>query len=96
MKCFVVDDEKIALDRMVRELKNAEPEAEVSAFSAPNDLLDYAKENPQVVEDFLRDYEASIQYMNDPTQRQDAAKLVAEHGITANEAIAVNAIHFVV
>ena len=46
MKCFVVDDEKIALDRMVRELKNATPEAEVFAFSAPNDLLDYARENP--------------------------------------------------
>ena len=41
MKCFVVDDEKIALDRMVRELKNAAPEAEVFAFSDPNDLLDY-------------------------------------------------------
>lgn len=46
MKCFVVDDEKIALDRMVRELKNAAPEAEVFAFSDPNDLLDYARENP--------------------------------------------------
>ena len=53
---------------------------------------DYAKENPQIVEDFLSDYQASIEYMNDPTQRQDAAKLVAEHGITANEAIAVKAI----
>ena len=46
MKCFVVDDEKIALDRMVRELKNAAPEAEVFAFSDPNELLDYARENP--------------------------------------------------
>ena len=46
MKCFVVDDEKFALNRMVRELKNAAPEAEISAFSEPNDLLDYAKKNP--------------------------------------------------
>ena len=46
MKCFVVDDEKIALDRMVRELKTAAPEAEVFAFSDPNDLLQFAKEYP--------------------------------------------------
>ena len=46
MKCFVVDDEKIALDRMVRELKIAQPDAEVSAFSDPNDLLEFARENP--------------------------------------------------
>ena len=46
MKCFVVDDEKIALDRMVRELKTAAPEAEVSAFSDPNELLSFAKKNP--------------------------------------------------
>ena len=43
MRCFVVDDEKIALDRMVRELKTAAPEAEVCAFSDPNELLNFAK-----------------------------------------------------
>ena len=53
---------------------------------------DYAKENPQVLEDFLLDYQTSIEYMNDPTQRQDAAKLVAQYGITANEGIAAKAI----
>ena len=46
MKCFVADDEKIALDRMVRELKTAAPEAEVSAFSDPKELLSFAKDNP--------------------------------------------------
>jgi two-component SAPR family response regulator len=46
MKCFVIDDEKIALDRMVRELKTAAPEAEVFAFSDPNALLNFAKDNP--------------------------------------------------
>ena len=45
MKFFVVDDEKIALDRMVRELKTAAPEAEVYAFSDPNELLSFAKNN---------------------------------------------------
>ena len=43
MRCFVVDDEKIALDRMVRELKTAAPNAEVFAFSDPNELLDFAR-----------------------------------------------------
>jgi two-component SAPR family response regulator len=46
MKCFVVDDEKIALDRMARELKTAAPEAEICTFSDPNELLNFAKENP--------------------------------------------------
>ena len=45
MRFFVVDDEKIALDRMVRELKSAAPEAEVCAFSDPNALLNFAKKN---------------------------------------------------
>lgn len=46
MKCFVIDDEKFALDRMVRELKTAAPEAEVFAFSDPNVLLEAARSNP--------------------------------------------------
>lgn len=46
MRCFVADDEKIALDRMVRELKTAAPDAEVSAFLDPNELLAFAKTNP--------------------------------------------------
>ncbi len=43
---FIVDDEKIALDRMVRELKIAAPETDVWAFSDPNELLSFAKKNP--------------------------------------------------
>lgn len=43
MKFFVVDDEKFALERMVRELKTASPEAEVVAFSDPNKLLEHAQ-----------------------------------------------------
>lgn len=46
MKFFVVDDEKHALDRLVRELKVAAPNAEVSAFSNPVSLLEYAKDTP--------------------------------------------------
>jgi two-component SAPR family response regulator len=46
MRFFVVDDEKFALDRMVRELKTASPESEVFAFSNQHDLLECAKEKP--------------------------------------------------
>ena len=42
MRFFVVDDEKYALDRMVRELKTASPEAEIFAFSNPHELLEFA------------------------------------------------------
>jgi DNA-binding LytR/AlgR family response regulator len=45
MRFFVVDDEKFALERMVRELKTAAPEAEVVAFSDPNKLLEFAREH---------------------------------------------------
>ena len=45
MRFFVVDDEKYALDRMVRELKTASPEAEIFAFSNPHELLEFAKDN---------------------------------------------------
>lgn len=45
MRFFVVDDEKFALERMVRELKTASPESEVFAFSSPYDLLDFSREN---------------------------------------------------
>ncbi len=46
MNFFVVDDEKFALDRMVRELKIAEPEANVFAFSDPYQLLECAMRTP--------------------------------------------------
>ncbi|MBO5737662.1 MAG: response regulator [Clostridia bacterium] len=46
MRFFVIDDEKFALDRMVRELKTAAPEAEVVAFSDPNALLAEARKDP--------------------------------------------------
>ena len=46
MNFFVVDDEKFALDRMVRELKVAAPEAEIFAFSDPYQLLEFATSKP--------------------------------------------------
>ena len=45
MKFFVIDDEKFALDRIVRELAIASPEAEIFPFTKPLDLLEFAKEN---------------------------------------------------
>ena len=52
----------------------------------------YVEANPQAVAKFLQAYEASITYMKAPENRADAAALVAEHGITANAAIAAKAI----
>ena len=45
MKFFVIDDEKFALERLVRELKIASPDSEVQAFIDPFEMLDYAKTN---------------------------------------------------
>ena len=53
---------------------------------------EYVENNPHAVEAFLEAYEASIAYMNDETVRTEAAALVAEHGITANDKIAAKAI----
>jgi len=52
----------------------------------------FLQEHPEVVEQFLTDYEASINYMNDPANLTVAAELAAAHGITANAAIAAKAI----
>lgn len=51
---------------------------------------DFIKENPQAVEDFLKEYEASINYVKNNVD--DAAKLVAQYGITPNDKIAAAAI----
>lgn len=53
---------------------------------------EYVEQNPNAVEAFLAAYEDSISYMNDETARADAAALVAEFGITANDKIAMKAI----
>ena len=52
----------------------------------------YAQENPQAVANFLKAYESSITYMMAEENRSAAAELVAQHGITANAAIATRAI----
>lgn len=53
---------------------------------------EYVQQNPGAVEAFLAAYEDSIAYMIDETVRADAAALVAEFGITANDKIATKAI----
>jgi NitT/TauT family transport system substrate-binding protein len=52
----------------------------------------FMQEHPELVEQFLADYEASIAYMNDPANLATAAELAAANGITANAAIAAKAI----
>ena len=58
---------------------------------------DFIEENPQAVENFLSDYAASVEFMNDPdnlalSSDENPAQLVASYGITANAQIAEAAI----
>lgn len=53
---------------------------------------DFIEEHPDAVSAFLEEYEASIHYMADEANAQDAGPLVAKYGITANEQIAAKAI----
>ena len=53
---------------------------------------DFLREHPALVEQFLTDYEASINYMNDAANLTQAAEYVAQFGIAANPAIAAKAI----
>lgn len=53
---------------------------------------EYVEANPGAVEAFLTAYEDSIAYMNDESVRADAAALVAQFEITANDKIAMKAI----
>ena len=58
---------------------------------------DFIEEHPQAVENFLSDYAASVEFMNDPdnlalSSDENPAQLVAGYGITANAQIAEAAI----
>ena len=53
---------------------------------------DFMEQHPELVEQFMTDYEASIAYMSDPANLAEAAELVAQYGITANADIAAKAI----
>ena len=52
----------------------------------------FIQENPQLVEQFLAEYEQSINFMKDESNSATAAECVALFGITANAAIAAKAI----
>ena len=52
----------------------------------------FIQEHPELVEQFLAEYEASIHYMKDEVNSASAAEYVAQFGITANAAIAAKAI----
>ncbi len=52
----------------------------------------FIEENPALVEQFLTEYEQSINYMKDEANSASAAEYVAQFGITANAAIAAKAI----
>ncbi|MBO5340760.1 MAG: ABC transporter substrate-binding protein [Oscillospiraceae bacterium] len=52
----------------------------------------FMNEHPELVEQFLTDYENSISFMKDEANLTQAAEYVAQFGITANAAIAAKAI----
>lgn len=52
----------------------------------------FMQEHPELVEQFLTDYETSINFMKDEANLSQAAEMVAAHGIAANAAIAAKAI----
>ena len=52
----------------------------------------FLEEHPEVVDAFLKEYQASIAYMKAPANLDAGAALVAKHGITANPQIAKKAI----
>ena len=53
---------------------------------------EFIQEHPELVEQFLVDYEASIRFMKDEANLSQAAEMVAAQGITANAQIAAKAI----
>jgi len=52
----------------------------------------FARENPDVVRDFLAEYEASIGYMTDSTNLEEAGALLEQYGIVPKAAIAKKAL----
>ena len=52
----------------------------------------FMQEHPDLVEQFLTDYENSINFVKDEANLAQAAEMVAAHGIAANAAIAAKAI----
>ena len=52
----------------------------------------FMEEHPELVEQFLNDYETSINFIKDEANLSQAAEMVAAHGIAANAAIAAKAI----
>ena len=52
----------------------------------------FMQEHPDLVEQFLTDYENSINFVKDESNLTEAAEMVAAHGIAANAAIAAKAI----
>ena len=53
---------------------------------------EFAQQNPEAVEAFLEEYEASIAYMSDPVHAEDAAALAETYGIVPKAAVAKRAL----
>ena len=78
----------VALDRPEEWDKVYEPGSLVQGCVVVR--TEFAEQNPAEVAKFLEDYEASIQFLT--TNTAEAAKMIVEAGIFANEAVAAKAI----
>lgn len=84
------EDVREALDLTV-EWQNAEADG-VLTMGCVVVRTEFAKEHPEAVETFLQEYEQSIDYMTDPANLSDAARLAETYGIVPKAAVAQKAI----
>lgn len=88
----LIQNDKVrkALD-LTSEWEEAEAEG-VLTMSCVVARSEFVKENPQAVETFLKDLEASITFMADEANREEAAQLAETHGIIPKAAVAKRAL----
>lgn len=88
----LIQNDKVreALD-LTEEWENAEAEG-VLTMSCVVARSEFVKNNPEAVDAFLADMEASITFMSDEANREEAAKLAEAHGIIPKAAVAKRAL----
>ena len=84
------DKVRTALD-LTEEWKDAEAEG-VLTMSCVVAQSEFVKNNPEAVDAFLKELEASITFMADEANREEAARLAEAHGIIPKAAVAKRAL----
>lgn len=82
-------DLRIALD-ITQEWNDVVDDGSVLAMGALVVQKEFARENPDLIDAFLQDYQRSVQFVNDEVDQ--AAELMVQHGILPNAAMARRAI----